>query len=249
MQGRYYTLNDSGNEPDLFLIDSSGRSYGSGWRVPGAKNRDWEALSVGRCPAGSCVYIADTGDNQERYPTVVVYRTREPANPTRFLGQTDTLPLELDSLVLHYADHPHDLEAIYLDDEGTLYLISKGRTEGILLFRVPPSAWDSSAVVTPELLQKLPIQPDHAAGRWVTDAARSPDGKRVVVRTYTELYFFDFQPDGHLAVPKVAVVCLIGGLEPQGEGIDWVDGKRMILTSESAMLAAGPLHLVECSTN
>jgi hypothetical protein len=101
-------------------------------------------------------------------------------------------------------------------------------------------------MVTAELLQKLPIQPDHSAGRWVTDAARSPDGKRVVIRTYTELYFFDIEPDGHLRVPQPPLVCSIGGLEPQGEGIDWVDAQRMLLTSENAMLSAGPLHLVEC---
>ena len=70
-----FTINDSGNDPVIFATDSSGRAIGR-WLVPGVKNRDWEAIAIGRCPVGSCIYLGDTGDNREREKVVTIYRVR-----------------------------------------------------------------------------------------------------------------------------------------------------------------------------
>src|SRR5262245_51180261 len=67
-----YTINDSGNSPEVFAFDSTGRPLGR-WRVPVVTNRDWEAISRGPCPAGSCIYLSDTGDNLERQKSVIIY--------------------------------------------------------------------------------------------------------------------------------------------------------------------------------
>ncbi len=238
-----YTINDSGNDPVIFAIDSSGRPLGR-WRVPGVRNRDWEAISIGACPAGSCIYIGDTGDNREAYPDVTIYRLREPVRLERFRGAADPDPIGLDSLRLRYPDGPHDVEAMWLDDAGTLFLVSKGRTGGVKLFRVPGTAFGSGKVEVAQLVEQLPIAADQKFGRWVTDAARSPDGRRVAVRTYTEIYFFPLTGMGRLGIP---VVCNVAGLEPQGEGIDWLDNERLVLTSENSEGGRpGPIHVVRC---
>ena len=46
--GVLFTINDSGNDPLLFALDTSGADRGV-WRVHGATNVDWEAASVGPC--------------------------------------------------------------------------------------------------------------------------------------------------------------------------------------------------------
>ena len=74
--------------------------------------------------------------------------------------------------------------------------MTKGRTGGIIHFRVPAAAWEARDTVTATRVQLLPIIPDQSAGRWVTDAALSPDGTRVAIRTYTELYLFPALPGG-----------------------------------------------------
>lgn len=238
-----FSLNDSGNDPVVFAFDSSGRPLGS-WQVPGVANRDWEAISIGPCPAGSCLYLGDTGDNLERRDTVVLYRLREPASFSRFRGAPDAAPLGLDSALVQYPEGPCDAEAMWVADDGSVRLVTKGRRGGVRLYRVPARAFGARVPVMAELLQRLPIDPDQGVGRWVTDAARSPDGRRVAIRTYTELYLFPVAGLGRLGTP---VVCNVAGLEPQGEGVEWLDERRLVLTSERAgRERAGAIHVVSC---
>jgi len=238
-----FTINDSGNEPIVFAFDSSGRALGR-WRVPGVRNRDWEALAIGPCPAGSCLYIGDIGDNGERELSLTVYRVPEPDRAELFQPAGDPAPPELDSAVFSYSDGPHDAEAMWVDETEAVYIVTKGRTGGVKLFRLPPSSFRVNHSVTAELVQRLPITPGFWPGRMVTEAALSHVCRRVAIRTYTEVYLFPVLGPGRLGEPAV---CSVAGLEPQGEGIEWLDTTRLILTSEAGgAAAAGPLHVVRC---
>ncbi len=242
MPGVLFSINDSGNPPIIFATDSAGRALGR-WKVPGARNRDWEALAIGPCPTGSCLYIGDTGDNLERRTTARLYRLREPTRLDRFRGAPDAAPFDLDSIILRYPDGPHDVEAMWIDDNGAVLLVSKGRSGGVRLYRVWPEA-SPRGPVQAELLQVLPIVPDQRLGRWVTDAARSPNGRTVAIRTYTELYLFPATAPDRLGVPTV---CNLAGLEPQGEGVEWLDDRRLILTGEAPLgTPAAHLYVVSC---
>jgi hypothetical protein len=243
MPGMLFTINDSGNDPVVFAFDTSGRDMGQ-WRVPGAGNRDWEAMAIGPCPGGSCLYLGDLGDNAERQPSVTVYRVREPARRNVFRGATEATALDLDSLLVRYPDGPHDAEAMWVDPAGALYVVTKGRNGTIQLFRLPGEGFGNGRPAMAELVEIVPISPDRRFGRWVTDAALAPDGRRVAIRTYTELYLFPLLPLGHLGTP---VVCNVAGLEPQGEGVEWLDSTRLVLTSESLEgRGPGPIHVVRC---
>jgi hypothetical protein len=242
--GVLFTINDSGNDPIVYATDTTGRSIGA-WLVPQATNRDWETITVGPCPSGSCIYLGDTGDNRELQASVRIYRIPEPAQLGPFLSEVSTGSTNLDSLVLQYPDGPHDVEAMYLDDAGAIYLVSKGRTKGVLVFRIPPTAWSGPGTVTADLLDSLPL-PSRNSGDWVTDAARLPGTSRVVVRTYNTLYFFEMNQDGGLRATEPAKACDVTGLETQGEGVDWLDSKRQVLTSERGLFSAGMLRIIQC---
>lgn len=241
LPGILFTVNDSGNDPEVFATDSSGRTLGR-WRIPGTRNRDWEAIASGPCPAGWCLYLGDIGDNLERQPQVVIYRVREPQRIQASAAGAGAAPLDLDSAVVRYPDGAHDAEAIWVDDTG-LYIVTKGRSREVRLFRVPGRAFGAGTALTAELLQVLPIEPDQRIGRWVTDASRSPDGRTIAVRTYSELYLFPALPGGRLGTP---VSCNLAGLEPQGEGVTWLDDRRLALTSEAFGPSPGPVHIVTC---
>lgn len=241
MRGVLYTFNDSGNPPDIFATDSSGRAMGR-WRVPGLRNRDWEAMARGPCPAGSCLYIGDIGDNGEKEPHVTIYRLREPATFLRFRGAADPAPLDLDSLRYRYPDGPRDAEAMWVDRSGSIFVVTKGRSDSVRLFRIPAAGFTGGTIVTAELVQELPIVPLVRLGRMVTDAALSPNGTRVAIRTYSEIYLFPVLGAGRLGAP---VSCNVAGLERQGEGVTWLDDRRLLLTSE-AVITAGPIHIVTC---
>lgn len=244
MPGVLYTINDSDNPPVVFAFDSSGRPRGR-WLIPVARNRDWEAVATGPCQWESCLYIGDIGDNREREATVTVLRVREPVAPRRLAESTDGDRLEMDSLVLRYPDGPHDAEAMWVDDSGGVYIVTKGRTGGVKLFRAPPDGFHRRQPVVATLVQELPIPDVQRWGRGVTDAALAPDRRVVAIRTYSEVYLFPVLPSGQLGQPLGR--CSLAGLEPQGEGVEWLDDGRLILTSERGLGSTpGPIHLVRC---
>jgi hypothetical protein len=253
-RGVIFGLNDSGNGPYLFAFDSTGADRGV-WHIEGAQNRDWEAAASGPCPTGggvSCLYVGDVGDNEARKPRLTLYRFAEPSvSPSPI---DSVLPLrDVRRLDFRYPDQPHDVEAMYVSRAGSAFLITKRRLldaerrpRPALVFRIPATGWDSSGVVTAMLVDSLPIIPGNAPGRLVSDAALSPDGRLLAVRTYAEVYVFAMDTATALPVPGIAPgKCFIAGLrERQGEGIAWWwDRRRLVLTSEGRN---APLHVVEC---
>ena len=239
--GLLWTMNDSGGDAALFLTDTTGTARGI-FVVPNAKNIDWEALGFGPCGAGKCLFIGDTGDNEERRPSVTIYRLPEPD----VSGSSGPgIAARVEAVEVVYPDRPHDVEAMYVEPDGAIMLITKGRRGGVLAFRVPAVSWQNRRV-TAVRVDSLPIKPSLLTGRVVTDAAISPDERRVAVRTYREVWFFTRESDGRLAPDPRHPACDIAGLEPQGEGLDWWDGDTLILTSERGMYPAGKLTLLRC---
>ena len=235
--GVLWTLNDSGNAPDLFATDTLGRALG---RVPvDARNVDWEALAPGPCPAGGCLYIGDMGDNAERRETVAIYRLPEPAPSEEAMRRTRALGLR-------YPDGAHDAEALIVTPDTAAWIITKGRTGGVRVYRLDPEAWRQEGTATAALVQTLPIPPTDGVRELVTDAAMSPDGRHVVVRTYATLYFLTWEGD-RLLPDMSRPPCRVWGAEKQGEGIAWLDEHRLVLTSERGLLGGGgTVFIVEC---
>jgi hypothetical protein len=222
------------------------------WRVRGATNVDWEAVSVGPCgaaePAGAqpndCVFIGDTGDNVGKHASRVIYRVREPrAQRAGFTGD-----IEAEALHYRYPDGAHDVEAMLVTPAGDLLLLAKSFKAPPGYYRVPARAWATpGTVATAEALGTLPIDPG-ALGRWITDAALAPDGRHVAVRTYRDLFAFRLEADGRLAQGDPPTQCDVTGLGPQGEGVAWLDARTLVLTSEHALGLPAAIHVVRCPT-
>lgn len=242
--GVIWTHNDSGDGPYLYATDTTGRVLVV-FEVRGARNRDWEALTAGPCPAGpwqdlTCLYIGDIGDNGEAREHVVIYAVPEP-EPHEARGGPPTATTAARALRLRYADRPRDAEALVALPDRSLTVITKGRSGSTLRFTIPPEAWRESeyTLTSPDT---LPIEPQFLAGRWITDAAVDSTGRRAVVRTYTELYFFEVGPRWTLAGPP----CRIGLIEPQGEAVAFRPDGSLLLTSERARGMPAVFTVVRC---
>ena len=240
--GLLWTMNDSGGDPVLFLTDTTGASLGV-FTVSAATNVDWETLGRGPCGAAECLFIGDTGDNSERRRSVTLYRVPEPDPRT---PPADAVADGTREIRVEYPDRPHDVEALYVEPDGDVVLVSKGRSSGILTFRVPARAWTAGGAVRAERFDSLPIAVSLSQGRAVTDAAISPDGRTVVVRTYRELWFFSRAQDGHLTLDPSRPVCDVTGLQRQGEAVDWWGADTLVLTSERGSARDGTVVLVQC---
>lgn len=249
--GIWFTINDSGNEPVLFAFDTTGSARGS-WRINGARNVDWEAISYGPCDnlkAARCVYIGDTGDNEATATSRSIYRMLEPR--ARVSGGRDTLSAS--RLTFHYPDSAHDVEAMYVAPDATIYLITKrplldsrGALRRALVFRLPADAWSSPATQIATLFDSLPIVPGSAFARLITDASLSADARYLAVRTYTQVYVFATDPATGRPIAGVAPsICNVASLdEEQGEGVAWLGTtRRLLFTSEGR---SEPIRIGEC---
>lgn len=241
--GVLWTHNDSGDDAFLYATDLTGADRGR-IRVPGVAPADAEDLAEGPCPTriGRCLYLADTGDNRELRDWVAVVAVPEPDPPG---GPADTLRVSEAPVVLRlrYPDRAHDVEAAFVTQSGTLYLVTKGRGGTVAVYRLPRAAWTASGVGTVEFVQALSFGPG-SGGRLVTGAALSPDGRRVALRSYGDIVFFALLPDGTLQ--RTGPACDVRGREPQGEAVAFLDDGRLVLTSEGARAVPGPIHVVTC---
>ena len=238
--GVLWTFNDSGNDPILFATDTLGRDLGS-FRVTGAGNEDWEAIRLGPCGRRRCLFIGDIGDNTDSRRDVVIYRVLEPRAPRR---ATRSATERAVALHVRYPDGAHDAESLLVTGTGDVLILTKGGS-AVRLYRIRASAWRTAGTVTAESLGATPIVPERASFRLVTDAALAPDGVRVAVRTYREIFFLRLI-GGRLVPGDPPRACDTFGLQLQGEGVDWLDQHTLVLTSEKAFIQSGTVAVITC---
>jgi hypothetical protein len=236
--GLLWTLNDSGNPPELFATDSSGRDRGV-FRFEGTENRDWEALGLSRCGSGDCLYVAEVGDNGTRNPSARIYRVAEPARPA--------VPGEMvrpnGVIEFIYEDGPRNVEAILVTPVQDVFLISKERSGGGRVYLLDHAVWSSREIATARFVQELPLP--EGLGFQVTDAALARDGASVAVRTYSYIFFFKLE-QGKLLPDRDRHRCYAAGLDVQGEGITWLTNGRLATSSERISALGGTVSIVEC---
>jgi hypothetical protein len=115
----WWSHNDSGDGPFLYAIDPKGKLLGK-VEVQGARNIDWEDLTAGPCLGAlskeRCLYIGDIGDNSSWRDDAVIYVVREPTPKSQKVDLLETLPV-------HYPNHPANSEAFVYDVQGKQFLI------------------------------------------------------------------------------------------------------------------------------
>jgi 8-oxo-dGTP pyrophosphatase MutT (NUDIX family) len=220
--GVLWSHNDSG-EPLLYAFSPDGRALGE-VRVTGAGVKDWEDVAAGPCASGSCLYLADIGDNAASRPSATVYRVPEPA-PTD--GQTR--PAE--AFHATYPDGPQDAEALFVLPDGGIYIVTKGETGPIAVYRFPQPL-RAGAQVRLERVAELAGAATKRKDR-ITGASASPDGRWVALRTLGELALYRTADLLRGDVGAPIRVDLSSLNEPQGEGVGWGTGGTVYLSSES----------------
>ncbi|HEU4693388.1 MAG TPA: hypothetical protein VFS23_33725 [Vicinamibacterales bacterium] len=254
--GVLWSHNDSGDGPNLYAIDITGRLLAR-FSITNAMARDWEDISSGPCPANvaaaqpaqpsGCLYIADTGDNTEVRREVTIYIVAEPR-----VGGSDASPtVTARSLNFRYAEGPTDAEAIAVRPNGDITIVSKGRKGKIDFFILTADtvtrALASGETVAARYNGNTGIPPEDRTGRLATSAAVSPDGMTLAVRTYYEIYFYGLVNErGETRWRDLERPCALGDAEPQGEAIDFLDESTLLITSERARGRPGAIHRVQC---
>jgi len=227
---RLYHVNDSGDTGRFFITDFSGKDLRI-VNINGFEPEDAEDLALGPCaPAFDCVFIGDIGDN---------YRLRKTVE-LAIVEERENFPA--------HADARYRVRLQYPD---------KGETP--LLFRLRKDQWINSGgkvqmleLVTAIDFEKLGGPAAALDGRLPTAMDISPDGKRVLVLTYRNVFelFFD------LSKPLPPVATWREGINyrrfdvevlNQQEGIAFTpDGLSFIYDTEKPLVGPARIMRSDC---
>ncbi len=220
--GRFWSHNDSG-DPVLVALDDAGRVVGR-LRIDGATVEDWESVAVGGCPAGSCIYVADIGDNGAERGRITVYRIPEPAEANGSVRVSD---------VFHatYPDGAHDAESLLIAGDGRLHVVTKGETGPVSIYRFPNELKSGTTLRLERVGGARESRPAAKNGR-VTDGAVSPNGHWIALRGTSSLTFYRAAELLAGTWREAGRVPLTTLREPQGEGVTFGSDSTVYLMSE-----------------
>ena len=220
--GRFWAHNDSG-EPVLFALDRSGKVTGK-VRLSGAAVEDWEAVTVGPCASGSCIFVGDIGDNDAERTRITVYRVAEPGNTSEGVHTAEVFHAS-------YPDGPHDAESLLVAADGRLHIVTKGDTGPVALYRFP-SELRTGSTMRLERVGGARGAATVPQNDRITDGDVSPNGQWVALRSTATLTFYraaDLFAGNWREAGRVA----LGSLgEAQGEGVTFGSDSAMFLVGE-----------------
>ena len=214
----YYSFGDGGNTAMLYEISNAGKLVRT--LQVGEPNNDWESLS--RDPQGN-YYIGNCGNNESTRRNLSIYRLRLD-NP----GQVGTINFS-------YPDQtafPPNKKARNFDceaslwNEGKVWLFTKDRGQSSTsnVYSVPERPGTYTATKVTALA--IPGQ--------VTDAALSPNGRRLVLLGRSELFILDGNTWADILRATPRQVSLEGA--GQTEGAVFKDANTLLISTEQGGL-------------
>lgn len=223
--GVLYAHNDSGDSARFFAL--SGGAIVQTFNLTGATARDWEDLALGPCPAGTCVYLGDIGDNSFVRNDYAIYRVTEPGEGAATSSVSwERFPYRFPD------DEKHNAETIFMNAQsGVLYLVTKENSGPSAVYRFPP--FDASRTAELELVAQLTL-PASGDSR-LTGGDVNVCGTGVLLRMYNRLVEYRL-PEGASdfeSIFSVTPVPVPVADEQQGEAVAYgPDGRTYFTASE-----------------
>ena len=230
-----WMLNDGGNKPQLFNLDSKGNIQHI--LKINAKNNDWEDLTQDK--EGN-IYIGDFGNNANKRRNLRILKVSKDS-----LKNNNSV--EVERISFHYENQnkfPPKKEQLYYDCEGffhfndSLYLFTKSRVKNDFgktnLYKIPAKKGNHVATLVSSFTtcNELPC--------WVTSADISFDEKTVVLLSLNTVWTFtDFKDDNFFS-GDVAKHDL--GFESQKESVCFKDLNTLYITDELVNIHGGNLY-------
>ena len=224
--GAFWTHNDSGDGPFIYLINTKGETLASR-AIEGAGARDWEDIASFILKEQSYILIGDVGDNPSRREECQLYLIKEPRLEP---GIQNDKSLELEKTIhFQYEDGAHNCESVGVDPtEGNIYLVSKMEGDRCQVYELPLTLEPKEERLTARSIAVLEIPTTVAMDI-------SPDGLRAVILTYQEAYEYtrlegESWEEGFSTEPRIL------SMPPRamGEAISFgPEGQSLFLVSEN----------------
>jgi len=172
--GKLFTLNDSGNTPDIFQLDSTTGAILKKTTISNFTNIDWEELAAD----SQFLYVGDFGNNSGNRTNLRILKLRKTA-----LYHPDSISVPASRLSFTYPDqtnfnssgtHNFDCEAFFYFN-GLLHLFTKNRgNQKTNYYTLDPTLATQQAILKDSLNVK----------GLITAASIRPDGKAAILLGY-----------------------------------------------------------------
>ncbi len=242
--GIIWLHNDSGDGAYLYAVDRKGKTAGV-FLVRSASATDWEDMAWGPGPdgKGNFLYIGDIGDNGKNRTDCTVYRVPEPKIiPGKTGSKTEPILTEELSSRRGYSfpDGPHNAETLMVHPKtGIVYIVTKEEDGKSAVYKFPAEPtewWERNRLI--KVADVTIAGEAHPYPNLVTGGAISPDGKKVILRTYAQAYEWRLPAAAGAnfdAIWSTAPTVVPTPIMLQGEAITYSpDGKSLLTTSEKA---------------
>jgi hypothetical protein len=234
--GLLWAHNDAGNKARLYGVMKTG-VLAAMLDVPVANALDIEDIAVGPGPVAGqpYLYIGDIGDNEEKRPSLAIYRAQEPTftvSPTPLGGALTGI----ETLTLVYPDGTHNAETLLIDPiTGDLFLVTKSSEGESHLFRAaaPLSSTKPNQLQDTGVVLRFGSAPLIGEPR-TTGGDISPGGDRIIVRTYDHAFLWRRIAGQTVAQAMAGTACPIAlHEEMHGEALGFAaDGSGYYSASE-----------------
>ena len=229
----YWSHNDSGNPPEIFLIDQQA-NIKLICRIKGIKNRDWEDIAVGAGPKEGVtyIYIGDIGDNRAEYPVKFIYRFEEPV----FTDKTELIISDYDTLIVKLPDRVRDSEALTIDPISNDMLLISKREDSVKVYQF--NYLDEKDTL---LAQRIAVLSLHN----INAADISTNGMEMLMKDYDRIYYWKREGNESMAeLLSKKPIRLPYKNGPQDEAIAWKrDGSGFFTLGETVKGNGGNLVL------
>lgn len=238
-----YTLEDSGNENEITILDTLGNSTKI-LVINNTENIDWEDLTFD--PKGN-LYLGDFGNNDNMRKDLAIYK----------INQSD---LQNDNADVAYKvtfDYPEQTEFppkkkdLLFDVEGFFeyenhfYLFTKNRSKGFdgtsYIYKIPNQAGHHHA----QLIKKITTCSDYHTCA-ITSAAISPDGLKFVLLSHSKVWLFENYSKDDITNGKMTELQL--NQYSQKEAIGFKTNDILYIADEKVKKTGGNLYQVKLST-
>lgn len=238
-----WALNDSGNQPVLYAINSQGKRVGS-IKVKGVKNKDWEDLASFEYQSKPYLLIADVGDNEAKRDTYRLHWIKEPS-PKKLLKSDGLMLKPKKTIKFRYEDGPRDCESVAVDVKNNRILLLSKRDPVPALYQLPLNPANDKKQVAKRITKLLPLpEPDviyevkklkfSGFSTMPTAMDISPDGKQLAVLTYPNAYLYRLsQPYHWMELASLKPILIELPYLKQAEALSFdALGKALLITSE-----------------
>ena len=244
----YFSINDSGDGPFVYIMNEDGGSILHKMFVSGTDNIDWEDLSTD----GEFLYIGDIGNNRNQRRDLMVYRVPINYSWTFYYNGgklNHNLPdtVQAEFFVFNYPDQimfPPEDSQMNFDSEaltyadGKLLILSKDRSKPYKGICKIYEADLSNNMLEVKLLEEI-----HLKGvSWLTGSVTGCDylNNKLYVLTYKRLYIFE-RSNGQFELIRKKN---LGSLQ-QWEGI-CVDSEEQIrIVAEKSRLGKQKMKIIK----